>query len=55
MEVRQLQVLALEVFHSVNKLNLVYMQSFFEKSVNSKRYKDDLKVPIQNSVMFEEV
>ena len=25
------------------------MQSLFEKNVNSKRYKDDLKLPIQNS------
>ena len=52
MEVRRLRVLALEVFRSVNKLNPVYMQSLFEKNVNSKRYKDDLKVPIQNSVTF---
>ena len=50
MEVRRLRVL--EVFRSVNKLNPVYMQSLFEKNVNSKRYKDDLKVPIRNSVMF---
>ena len=28
------------------------MQSLFEKNVNSKRYKDDLKVPIQNSITF---
>ena len=28
------------------------MQSLFEKNVNSKRYKDDLKVPIRNSVTF---
>ena len=28
------------------------MQSLFEANVNSKRYKDDLKVPIQNSVSF---
>ena len=52
MEVRRLRVLALEVFRSVNKLNPVYMQSLFEKNVNSKRYKDDLKVPIRNSVTF---
>ena len=52
MEVRGLRVLALEVFRSVNKLNPVYMQSLFEKNVNSKRYKDDLKVPIRNSVTF---
>ena len=52
MEVRRLRVLALEVSRSVNKLNLVYMQSLFEKNVNSKRYKDDLKVPIRNSVTF---
>ena len=26
------------------------MQSLFEKNVNSKRYKDDLQVPIRNSV-----
>ena len=52
MEVRQLRVLALEVSRSVNKLNLVYMQSLFEKNVNSKRFKDDLKVPIRNSTAF---
>ena len=52
MEVRRLRVLALEVFRSVNKLNPVYSQSLFEKNVNSKRRKDDLKVPVQNSVTF---
>ena len=52
MEVRRLRVLALEVFRSVNKLNPVYMQSLFEKNVNSKRHKDDLQVPIRNSVIF---
>ena len=52
MEVRRLWVLALEVFHSVNKLNLLYRQSLLEKNLNSKRYKDDLKVPIRNSVTF---
>ena len=54
MEVRRLRVLALEVFRSVNNLNPVYMQSLFEKNVNSKRYKDDLKVPIRNSVAFRD-
>ena len=52
MEVRQLRVLVLEAFCSVYKLNPVYMQGLFEKNVNSKRYKDDLKVPFQNSVTF---
>ena len=28
------------------------MQSLFEKNVNSKRYKDDLKVLIQKSITF---
>ena len=50
MEVRRLRVIAHGVFRSVNKLNPVYMQSLFEKNVNSKRYKDDLQVPIRNSV-----
>ena len=41
------------VFRSVKKLNPVYMQSLFEKIVNSKRYKDGLKVPIiRNSLTF---
>ena len=30
------------------------MQSLFEKNVNSKRYKDDNKVPIRNSITFED-
>ena len=54
MAVQRLQVLPLEVFGSVNKLNPVYMQSLFEKNINSKRYKDDLKVAIRNSVTFGE-
>ena len=54
MEVRRLRVLALEIFRSVNKLNPVYMQSLFEKNVNSKRYKDDFKAPIRNSVTFRD-
>ena len=54
MAVRRLRVLPLEVFGSVNKLNAVYMQSLFEKNINSKRYKDDLKVLIRNSVTFGE-
>ena len=54
MEVRPLQVLAPEVFRAVNKLNPVYMQSLFEKNVNSKRYKDDLKVRIRNTVTFRD-
>ena len=28
------------------------MQSLFEKNINPKRYKDELKVPIRNSVIF---
>ena len=52
MEVCRLRVLAFEVLCSVNKLNPVCMQSLFEKNVNSKRHKDDLKVPIRNSVTF---
>ena len=52
MEVRRLRVLVLEVFRSVNKLNPVYMQSLFENNVNSKRHKDDLKVPTRNFVTF---
>ena len=54
MEVCRLRVLALEVFRSVNKLNPVYMQSLFEKNVNPKRHKDELEVPIRNSVTFGE-
>ena len=33
---RRLWVLALEVFRSVNKLNSIYLQSLFKKSVNLK-------------------
>ena len=35
-DVRRLWVLALVVFRSVNKLNPIYMQSLFRKSVNLK-------------------
>ena len=45
MEVRRLRVLALKsCLH----------QSLFEKNANSKRYKDDLKVHIRNSVTFRD-
>ena len=43
MEVQRLWALAIEGFRSVNKLNPVYMQSLFEKNINSKRCKDNLK------------
>lgn len=43
---------ALEVFRSINKLNHFYTQSLFEKNVNSKKHKDDLKVSTQNFVTF---
>ena len=52
MKVRQLRVLVLEVFFPINKVKPVYMQSLFEKNVNSKRYKNELKVPIQNFATF---
>ena len=52
MGVRQFRVLALEFFRSVNKLNPVYMQGALKNNVNSKRYKDPLKVLIRNSVTF---
>ena len=52
MEVGRLRLLALEVFRSVNKQNPVCMQSLFEKNVYPKRYKDDLKGTIRNSVTF---
>ena len=54
MEVQRLWALAIEGFRSVNKLNPVYMQSLFEKNINSKRYRDDFEVPIQNSVTFRD-
>ena len=53
-DVRPLRVLSLEVFRSINKVNSVYMQSLFEKNVTSKRYNDDLKVPIRDYVTFED-
>ena len=52
MGVRRLRVLAHKVFVSVNELNIVYMQSLLEENANSKRYKNDLKVAIRNSVTF---
>ena len=53
MEVWRLRVLALQVFRSVKKSNPVYMQRLFEKNVDSKRFKDNIKVPIRNFVTFE--
>ena len=50
--IQQLRELALEVFRSINKINTAYIQNLLEKNVNSKRYKDNLKVPILNSVIF---
>ena len=35
MEILRLQVLSPEIFRCVNKVNLVYMQSLFEKDINS--------------------
>ena len=52
MEVWLLWVLTIDVFCSINQLNPVYMQILFEKNINSKRYKDNFKIPIQNFVTF---
>ena len=54
MEVKRFRILLLEVFRCVNKLDPAYMQILFEKNVNSKRCKDDCKVPIENSVTFRD-
>ena len=53
MEVKQLLLLALDVFHSTNKLNPVNVQSLFEKNANSKKLKFK-KVPTGNSVTLRE-
>ena len=50
MEVWLWRVLTLDIFCSMNQLNPVYMQSLFEKKENSKRYKDNVKVPTWNLV-----
>ena len=50
MEVWLWRVLTLDIFCSINQLNPVYMQSLFEKKENSKRYKDNVKVPTWNLV-----
>ena len=52
MKVRRLQVLVLEVFRSGNKRNLFTCKVYLKKNVESKTYKDDVKVPIRNSVTF---
>ena len=54
MEVWRLQVLALEFPCSVNKSNLVCVLSLFKKHLNTKRQKDNLKVPTGNSSWFED-
>lgn len=44
--------LAIEIFHSVNELNPVYIQSLYEQNINSNRHKNDLKVSTENFVVF---
>ena len=43
---------AIEIFHSVNELNPVYIQSLYEQNINSNRHKNDLKVSTENFVVF---
>ena len=52
MEVKQLRVLALEIFKAFNENCPTFIKNYFEKNENSVSKKYELKIPIRNSVTF---
>ena len=52
MEVRRLRTLALEIFKKLNDLNPAFMNNIFAKREVSKRRKNNLDKPNQNTVKF---
>ena len=52
MEVKQLRVLALEIFKAFNENCPTFIKDYFEKNENLVSKKYDLKIPMQNSVTF---
>ena len=52
MEVRRLRNMALEIYKSLNNLNPSFMKDLFIKRNNVNRRKNDLFIPIRNSVTF---
>ena len=54
MEVKRLRLLALEIFKAFNENCPTFIKDYSEKNKNSDSKKNDLKIPIQNSVTFGE-
>ena len=52
MEVRRLRTLALETIKTLNDLNRAFMKNLFEKREVSKRSKNNLEIPNQNTVTY---
>ena len=52
MEVRRLRTLALETFKKLNDLNPAFVKNLFAKREVSKRRKNNLDKPNQNTVKF---
>ena len=52
MEVRRLGTLALETFKTLNDLNPAFMKNLFAKREVSKRRKNNLEIPNQNTVKY---
>ena len=51
-EVKQLRLLALEIFKALNENCSTFIEDYFEKNENSVSKKFNLKIPIGNSVTF---
>ena len=52
MEVRRLRTLALETFKTLNDLNPTFTKNLFEKREVSKRKKNNLETPNQNTTIY---
>ena len=52
MEIRRPRTLALEFFKTLNDLNPAFMKNLFAKREVSKRRKNNLEIPNQNTVKY---
>ena len=54
MAVKRLRLLALQIFKVFNKICPTFYKDYFEKNENLVSKKHDLKIPIRNSVTFDD-
>ena len=52
MEVKRLRLSALEIFKALNENSPTFIKDYFEKTENSISKRNDLEIPMRNSLTF---